>query len=235
MHRTRVLLVALLVGLVWAAPAMAQGTLSLNVGWFTVRGVEDRVPGDTLNANLFAESPYALSFRMSDFDNVTYGADWLIPISPLFEVGVGANYYARTVPSYYQDLTDTNGGDIRQNLRLRTVPITASIRWLLVGRHHPVEPYVGFGLSVVPWDYSEVGDFVDTSMNIYSANYHDSGVVFGSTLMAGIRVKPAPKVSFGGEIRYLTADASLDPSVGFLGSHIDLGGVSYLATFNIKF
>ena len=44
MHRTRTLVAALLVGMVWAAPAMAQQTLSLNVGWFTVRGIADRVP-----------------------------------------------------------------------------------------------------------------------------------------------------------------------------------------------
>jgi outer membrane protein W len=235
MFRTKVLTAALLGGMLCAAPAMAQQTLSLNVGWFSVRGVADRVPGDTITENLFAESPYALSYRMSDFDNVTYGGEWLFPLGEFFEGGVGVSYYAQTVPSYYRDLTDESGGDIRQNLRLRTVPVTASIRFLPAGRHFPIQPYVGFGVSVVPWRYSEVGDFVDTSQNIYSADYHDSGVAVGPMVMAGLRVPVAHVFALGGEIRYLKADAQLDPTVGFLGNRIDLGGVSYLATFNIKF
>lgn len=235
MSWTKVLTAALLVVGICAAPAAAQQTLSLNVGTFQLRGVADRVPGDALVANLFAESPYALGFRVSDFDNVTFGGDWLFPLGEFFEGGVGVNYYAHTVPSYYLDLTDTGGGDITQNLRLRTVPVTGSIRFLPTGRRFFFQPYIGVGVSVIPWRYSEVGDFVDTSSNIYSADYHDSGVAVGPVVMAGLRVPIASAFSLGAEVRYLKADAPLDPTVGFLGSRIDLGGVSYLATFNIKF
>ena len=235
MLRTKILTATLLVAGICAAPAAGQQTLSLNVGSFQPRGVVDRVPGDTLVANLFAESPFALGFRMSDFNNVTFGGDWLFPLGEFFEGGVGVNYYAKTVPSFYLDLTDPNGGDITQNLRLREVPVTASIRWLPTGRHFFIQPYIGLGVSVIPWRYSEVGDFVDTSNNIYTADYHDSGVTVGPMVMAGIRVPIARAFSLGGEVRYLKADAPLDPTVGFLGDRIDLGGVSYLATFNIKF
>lgn len=236
MFRTKVFTAVLLLVGLCAAPAMAQEqTLSLNVGWFAPRGVTDRVPGDTLVANLFADSPYALGFRISDFNNTTFGGDWLFPLGEFFEGGVGVNYYAQTVPSYYLDLTNDTGGDIRQSLRLRTVPVTASIRWLPTGRHFPIQPYIGVGVSVIPWRYSEVGDFVDTSNNIYSADYHDSGVAVGPTVMAGVRVPFARAFAIGGEVRYLKADAPLDPTVGFLGDRIDLGGISYLATFNIKF
>jgi hypothetical protein len=53
--------------------------------------------------------------------------------------------------------------------------------------------------------------------------------------MAGIRVPVTRAFFLGGEVRYLDANAPLDPTVGFLGDRIDLGGISYLATFNIKF
>jgi outer membrane protein W len=225
----------LLVVGICAAPAAAQQTLSLNLGTFQLRGAADRVPGDALVANLFAESPYALGFRVSDFDNITVGGDWLFPLGEFFEGGVGVNYYAQTVPSFYTDLTDTTGADIRQNLQLREVPVTASIRFLPTGRRFPIQPYVGFGVSVIPWRYSEVGDFVDTSQNIYTANYHDSGVTVGPMVMAGIRLPIAHVFALGTEVRYLKADAPLDPLAGFLGSRIDLGGISYLATFNIRF
>lgn len=236
MSRTKVLTATLVLVGLCAAPAMAQQqTLTLNAGWFTPRGASDRVVGDVLIADLFATSPYALGFRVSDFDNTTFGGDWLFPLGEFFEGGVGVNYYAQTVPSYYLDLTDESGGDITQNLRLREVPITASIRWIPTGRHFPIQPYLGVGVSVIPWRYSEVGSFVDTSNNIYTADYHDSGVSVGPTIMAGIRVPVARVFALGGEVRYMKADAPLDPTVGFLGDRIDLGGVSYLATFSIKF
>ena len=238
MYRTKVLAATLLVVGICAVPAAAQQqSLSLNVGWFSPTRTADRVGGDTLVANLFATSPYALGFRISDFDNTTFGADWLFPLGDYWEAGVGVSYYAKTVPSFYLDLTDESGGDIRQNLRLKEVPVNASLRFLPFGRRFPVRPYLGLGVSVIPWRYSEVGDFVDnaTPPNIYSADYHDSGVTFGWTLMAGVRVPVTRAVSFGGEVRYLNASTTLDPSVGFLGDRLDLGGISYLATFNIKF
>lgn len=233
MLRFKVFAAALLVVLVGAAPAMAQ-TLTLNVGWFTVRGIGDRVAGDTITENLFATSPFALTYRVSDFDNVTFGGDLLYPIGPFIEAGVGVNYYAKTVNSIYAELTAPGGGDIRQDLRLREVPITGSIRFLPLGRHYAVEPYIGIGLTIIPWRYSEIGDFVDTEQNIYSANYHDSGVAVGPSVMGGARVKVAPGFLIGGEIKYVAADADLDPTVGFLGNRIDLGGVSYMATFSIR-
>jgi outer membrane protein W len=236
MLRTKVVTATLLVAGICAVPAAAQQTLSLNVGTFQLRGIVDRVPGDTLVADLFAESPYALGFRVSDFDNVTFGGDWLFPLGEFFEGGIGVNYYARTVPSFYTDLQDeATGNDITQNLRLRMVPVTGSIRFIPTGRRFPIQPYIGVGVSVIPWRYSEVGDFVDTNLNTYSANYHDSGVAVGPVVMAGVRVPIARAFALGTEIRYLKADAPLDPTGGFLGSRIDLGGISYLATFNIKF
>ena len=51
-----------------AAPAAAQQTLSLNIGYFTLRGEADRVPGDTIVANLFADVAVrarATGFRIS--------------------------------------------------------------------------------------------------------------------------------------------------------------------------
>ena len=237
MSRTKVLTALLLLVGLCAAPASAQQTLSLNAGWLTLRGAADRVAGDTIVENLIHTSPtdYALSYRVSDFDNTTFGADWLFPIGEYLEGGVGVSYYAKTVPSFYLALTDESGGDIRQNERLREVPVNASLRFLPFGRRFPVRPYIGLGVSVIPWRYSEVGNFVDTSNNIYTADYHDSGVAVGWTLMAGVRVPVTRAFSIGGEVRYLDANAPLDPTVGFLGDRIDLGGVSYLATFNIRF
>jgi outer membrane protein W len=235
MFRRTVLIAALLAAVTVAAPAAAQQSLSLNIGYFTLRGTDSRVPGDTLVANLFATPPFALNYRISDFDNATYGVEWLAGVGDYFELGVGVNYYKSTVASSYLDLVDTNGGEVGQDLTLRTVPITASFRFYPLTRRAAIQPYVGAGVSVIPWRYSEVGDFIDPDMAIFQWDYHDQGVAVGPVALVGLRVPLGNAFAVGGEIRYVKADTTLDPTVGFQGNRLDLGGVTYQANFVIRF
>lgn len=235
MFRTTVLIAVLLAAVTIAAPATAQQSLSLNIGYFTLRGPESRVPGDTIVENLFATEPFALNYRVSDFDNGTYGVEWLAPLGDFFEWGVGVSYYQSTVPSSYRDLVDTNGGEIGQDLRLRTVPISATVRFVPTGRYAPIQPYIGAGVSVVPWRYSEFGNFIDPEMAIFQWNYHDQGVAVGAVVLAGVRVPIGRAFALGGEIRYLRADTTLDPLVGFQGDRLDLGGITYQTNFILRF
>jgi outer membrane protein W len=235
MHRTAALVIAIVAVVMLATPAAAQQSLSLNIGYFALRGEANRVPGDTIVENLFATSPFALEYRISDFDNATFGAEWLFPLGEFLEGGVGANYYARTVPSFYRDLVNDNGSDITQDIRLRTIPMTATIRFIPTGRRAGVQPYIGAGVGVVAWRYSESGDFADPSLNIFQWKYTDSGTAVGPVIFGGLQVPFSRSFALGGEIRYQKADALLNRSVGFQGDRIDVGGISYQANFVIRF
>jgi len=230
------LLVIVLGTVMFAAPAAAQQQLSLNIGYFQLNGEGHRVPGDTIVENLFAPFPFALGYRVSDFNSATYGAEWLFPLGAFFEGGVGVNYYQKTVPSFYADLEDNvTGGDITQDLRLRTVPITATFRWLPIGRRAAIQPYLGAGVAIIPWSYSERGDFADASFSVFSWEYKDSGTAVGPVVFGGVRVPVSRSVALGGEIRYQHANSTLDPGVGFQGTKIDLGGITYQANFTFRF
>ena len=100
---------------------------------------------------------------MSDFNGWTFGGEWLYGIGEYFETGVGVSYYQKTVPTVYRDFVDDNGSEISQDLKLKIVPITATVRFLPVGRGAPVEPYVGGGIGIFNWRYTEAGEFVDFS------------------------------------------------------------------------
>ncbi len=115
MPRTAFVVLAVLALVATAAPAVAQQSLSLNIGYFALRGEGGRVAGDTIVANLNADSPFELGYRVSDFNNVTVGAEWLIPLGNFLEVGTGVNYYSATVPSFYPELTNDNGSEITQS------------------------------------------------------------------------------------------------------------------------
>jgi opacity protein-like surface antigen len=235
MPRTAALALAVVALLVSAAPATAQQSLSINVGYFAVRGETGRVAGDTVVENLWAPPPFALGYWVSDFNNVTVGAEWLIPLGQFLEAGVGVGYYSEVVPSFYPDLTYPDGADITQSLKLRTVPITATARWIVTGRRARVQPYIGAGVGFVIWRYSESGDFADADLNIFRWDYTDDGTAVGPVIFGGLRVVASRRIAIGGELRYQYADAPLDSSVGFQGTRLDLGGMTYQGSVIFRF
>ena len=212
MPRTATLILAVLAVFVWATPAAAQQSLSLNIGYFDVRGEGGRVAGDTIVENLFAPPPFQLGYRVSDFNNITVGVEWLIPLGQFLEAGVGVSYYSEVVPSFYPDLTYPDGSDITQSLKLRTIPVTATARWIMTGRRARVQPYIGAGVGIVPWRYSETGDFVDENNNIFSWDFVDSGTAVGPVIFGGLRVAASRRIAIGGEFRYQYADAPSTPT-----------------------
>jgi outer membrane protein W len=235
MLRTAALILAVLAVLAPAAPAVAQQSLSLNIGYFDVRSESGRVAGDTIVENLWAPSPFALGYRVSDFNNVTVGGEWLIPIGQFLEAGVGVGYYSEVVPSYYPELTYPDGSEITQSLKLRTVPITATARWIMTGKRAKVQPYIGAGVGIIIWRYSESGAFADPNLNVFNWDYTDDGTAVGPVIFGGLRVVASRRVAIGGELRYQYADAPLDANVGFQGTRLDLGGMTYQASVIFRF
>jgi Outer membrane protein beta-barrel domain len=209
------------------APVAAQQTLNFTLGGFVPRGFDARVEGDTL-----VENRNALLFDMEDFNGAAVGAEWLLPVGEYFELGAGLGFYRRTVPSIYEDLVDEDGTEIDQDLRLRIIPLTATIRVLPLGQSNGVQPYFGAGLGVFNWRYSESGEFVDTDGFIFRDSFVGEGNEPGVVGFGGIRFA-SDAFSVGGEIRYSAAEADLPEE--FLGTAIDLGGWTYQFTAGFRF
>ena len=124
--------VLLVTGTFAAVPAHAdQGnqSLSLNLGYFALRGEDARVPGDVLVENL-----NYLSFWPADLNSVTFGGEWLVGLGDYMEIGAGVGFYAKSVPSVYTDYVNSDGSEIMQRLKLQIVPVTATIRFLPLRR-----------------------------------------------------------------------------------------------------
>lgn len=215
-----------------AAPAAAHAQQSVNffLGGFVPRAEDARDRNDVLVNNLDF-----LAFRLRDFSGPTVGAEWLVALADQVEAGLGVGLSSRTVPSVYADLVNSNGREIEQELRLRIVPFTATVRWLPLGRRDAFTPYIGGGVSVMRFRYSETGEFVDTADgSIFRDAFVGTGAASGPVILGGARF-PVGSVDLGGEVRYQHAVGDLPRDQGFSGSKIDLGGFSYLFTFNIRF
>ena len=109
-------------------------------------------------------------------------------------------------PSVYRDFVNDNGSEIAQDLKLRIVPISATIRFLPVGRGAAVEPYIGGGIGIFNWRYSEIGEFVDFSDGtIFREQYKADGTSFGPVIVAGLRIPDRRRVH--GRLRVQMAES----------------------------
>ena len=141
----------------------------------------------------------------------------------------------------YAYQVNSNGSEIDQELRLRTTPFTATVRFLPVGRRAPIVPYIGAGVAIINWKYTETGEWVDTTDNsIFSDTFTGSGTSTGPMILGGFRV-PFGAWGVGFETRWRNVKGDLPSNLGFATSRpgqrpwIDLGGWSFLGTFQIHF
>jgi hypothetical protein len=209
-------------------------SVGFNIGYFAVRPEDGRTDGDVLVADL--SSSEALLFDIDDFNGATFGGEWTFAVSDFIEVGAGLGYYQRTVPSIYADFQNENGSEIEQDLKLRVVPISATVRFLPIGRGG-IQPYVGGGIGIFPWRYSETGEFIDTNdFSIFRRSYVADGTAVGGIVLGGIRFPVGDVWAVGGELRYQAAKGDIDQAeTDLLGDKIDLGGWSTSFTVNLRF
>lgn len=222
---------ALALGWFAVTPAAAQPSINLSAGYFAVRGEDARVDGDVLveNRNLFL-------FDFKDFNSASLGIEWLVPIGDYLEAGAGLHFTTRAVDTIYEDYVRPDSSEIDQQLKLRNVPLSATIRILPFGRHVPFQPDVGGGIGVNFWRYAETGDFVDFSLPgrpVFRDSFVNSGTAIGPVAVFGAKFLMG-HVTVGGEVRYHKAEGDLDQR-DFLGPTIDLGGFHYMGTVGIRF
>ena len=230
-----------------AVPASAQvvHSMTIGAGIFWPRGFDQRVEGDVLVANLtqpevFPGATASLDFKISDFRAYPIYGEWNIGFGDRIEVSVGVGYQNKSVNSRYLDLVNTanNDSDILQELRLRMIPISGTVKFLPFGQAGSFQPYVGGGISVVNFKYTETGDFVDPStLEIFNDQFTADGFAFGALIFGGLRMPLGGDVyALQVEGRYLFGSGDTGGNdAGFLGDKIDLSGGSLNFGFLIRF
>jgi hypothetical protein len=209
--------------------ASAQQSLNFSVGGFVPRGEDGRDRDDVLVNNLDF-----LAFNIKDFSGATVGAEWLTSLGDKFEAGLGTGYYARTVPTVYLDFVNSNGTEIEQDIKLRVVPFTATVRFLPMGHGNGIEPYIGGGVGVLAWRYSETGQFLATDSSIFRGNFVAKGSASGPLILGGIRI-PVGAWGLGFEARHQSGEGKIPAEDDFAGTKIDLGGFTYNFTVHVRF
>jgi len=227
----RVLILAVLALAVAPMTASAQQSLNLSIGGFSPRAEDGRGSQDVLVGNRGF-----LDFNVADLNGATFGGEYLIGLGDKFDAGVGIGFYQHSTlgADRFNEFAGT-GDPILAELKLRVVPMAATLRFLPLGHNGGVQPYIGAGAGVFAWRYSESGDFVASdNRTIIHGNFVGSGTATGPVVLGGVRV-PIGSVGVGGEIRWQSAQGSLPSDQSFAGTKIDLGGWTYSFTLNFRF
>jgi hypothetical protein len=221
-------------GLFVPSSASAQQTINFFVGGFVPRDLSSRGVDDVLYRD-YAGSPSGfLAFNFGDFKGATAGAEYLVGLGDFFDAGLSVGVYSRSAAAIDADFTRPNGGAVDSELRLRIVPFTATVRYLPLGHHDAIEPYIGAGVAIMNWRYTEAGDFVDSNSNIIRGTFTAADTTVAPVVLGGVRV-PVGAARLGGEIRYQGGVGHLPSGQGFAGSAINLGGFNYLFTIGVRF
>ena len=226
------LAVALVGGFITTPTASAQQSINFYIGGFVPRGLDARGIDDVL-----VQNSRFLLFDPDDFKGVTAGGEYLVQLGDFFDAGAGVGIYSQTSPAINRDSTHPGGAEIEQDMKLRIIPITATFRFLPLGHHDAIVPYIGGGVGINRWRYAEVGEFIDTDGFIFrdTTTYIATGTTVGPVILGGVRFPIGSRGSgLGGEIRWQGGNADL-PNIGFFGTKLDLGGFNYLFTVNIGF
>jgi hypothetical protein len=226
----RTILAGLMVAAVMAPSiASAQQSVNFSIGGFAPRGEDGRARTDVLVNNRDF-----LAFDIKDFSGATFGAEWLFGLGDFFEGGLGTGYYARKVPTVYLDFVNTNGTEIEQDIKLRVVPFTGTVRFLPMGQGNGIEPYIGAGVGVLSWRYSETGQFLATDSSIFRDSFVTKGTASGPLILGGIRI-PVGAWGLGFELRHQSGEGEIPSDQDFAGTTIDLGGFTYNFTVHVRF
>lgn len=228
----RRLLASLAMVLVSGGAAFAQDVVvGGNIGGFLVKNEESRDRDDVLRSNRTF-----LVFELDEFDSTTFGGDFSISVGSFVEVSAGLNYYQSTVPSVNDKFVDEDGTEIYMEMKQRNIPLALTGKLFPLTRDGAFQPYVGGGVQFNRWQYTEVGEFLDYDTGeIFRDSFTDDGLETGPVFLAGARFPIGGSLLLGGEWRYSTAKADLDPALGFAGSTLDLGGHTWLFTVAYKF
>jgi hypothetical protein len=205
-------------------PAAAQaGSLGLRLGAFAPRA----------ESNLFDDDAELYGTERSDWVGFSGGAEWAFDLGDRVELGLHVDATSRSLHTSYPDFTFDSGREIRQTLKLETVPMGATLRVLLADRRSQFVPYVGAGATALYYRYQEHGDFVDfesDDLDVYRDSFDSEGVAPALHVNLGTDVRVSDDVAITGDVKYQFARDDMGDD--FRGNRIDLSGFTF--TLGVK-
>jgi hypothetical protein len=196
------------------------------------------------NSDVFDDVTTNLTLRRGDFRAPAVGAELVVMPTSRLDIALGVMWSATEARSEFRGWDEEIKGPdgeviglkpIEQTTRLRTTPVTATLRYLLVPRGRRISqlaylprrtvPYVGAGGGVTWYRFEQEGDFVDIADNgIFSDVLTTSGEQVTLHAVAGVDHWFMSNVGLNAEARYTRGSAQPNQSFSDY-DNLDLGGL----------
>jgi opacity protein-like surface antigen len=227
--------VLLALGLVALSPAAGWASgLELRIGAFFPRGESDLFVDDN---ELYSRAGELAGVTPNHFDGLYGGVEYSFNVAKKLEMGISIDGYGKTIPTVYRDFTRPDGSEIEQNLRLFTIPLGLSLRFLPRDRFATVQPYVTIGADVIFYQYEEFGDFIDffsDNLDIRTDSFESDGAAFGGHAAVGLRIPIGHDFAITAEGRYQFAQRKRMEE-DFDQNIIDVNGASATIGIRLRF
>ena len=222
-------------GLVALSPAAGWASgLELRIGAFFPRGESDLFVDDN---ELYSRAGELAGVTPNHFDGLYGGVEYSFNVAKKLEMGISIDGYGKTIPTVYRDFTRPDGSEIEQNLRLFTIPLGLSLRFLPRDRFATVQPYVTIGANVIFYQYEEFGDFIDffsDNLDIRTDSFESDGAAFGGHAAVGLRIPIGHDFAITAEGRYQFAQRKRMEE-DFDQNIIDVNGASATIGIRLRF
>jgi hypothetical protein len=178
------------------------------------------------DSQLWRDDSELYTVSKDDWNAFTGGVEGTFILMKNLELGVHIDGSSRTIDTEYRGYERDNGAPIFQTLKLESVPMGLSLRFVPTSRRAKIAPYLAVGGDFVWWQYQEFGDFVDffdPTLPVIPDSFEASGGTFGFHGAVGLRVAINEDFSIVGEGKYLYAKED-DMGEDFRGLDLDLSG-----------
>ena len=196
-------------------------------------------------SDIFSFTTSQLTVNRGDFSGLDLGADLSLSVTPRLDIVLDIAYSGVSKGSEFRHFVDNNERPIEQTTAFQRTPLTVNARYYLVPRGRQIGhfawvpnhivPYVGAGVGMMQYEFSQKGDFIDNStMAVFPDEFRSGGWAPMAQALGGIEWSFGPNWALRTEARYLTASAT--PSSDFSGFHrLDLSGVTSSVGFFVRF
>ena len=213
-----------------------QGTLAFRVG--------GSVPN--ASSDIFQFFTRELELNKRDFAAISIGAELGVRVLPQLDIVFTGSFAQSSTPSEFRHWTDTNDLPIEQVTDLRTIPVTAGLKYYLSSRGRSLSrfawvptkfaPYVGAAAGVVWYDLEQEGDFVDfETLEVFPAHLSSDGAAPVVQALAGADWWIVPRFGLNLDARYSFGSAKLGNDFSDVVDKINLSGFQLMTGLTVRF
>ena len=197
-----------------------------------------------LSSHIFEFSKQEFTLNRFDFDAPYLGAELAARLSERWDIALAAGWTESHGSSEYRYWVDQDDLPIEQETTLQTVSVTAGARYYFKDRGRSIgrfawvpsrlSPYVGAGVGIVTYDFTQSGDFVDfQTLGVFSDVLTGSGEGAAAYASAGADLSIGKQFYLTGEARYTLASGNVDGDYS-LYPWIDLSGLQLTTGISLR-